>query len=478
MKKLILNISICLLAMLTIVSCEDYLEEIPVSEVLLTEVNESNIDAIAFGMYEPLTRSRGRIWESLYGTDIILLNEAIQSRSGSRNRTANYDLERSDAKKYWPTLYESVGRANSLLAALEQSDVEESIKNLAQGEASFVRALVYFTLVRTFGEVPMRLDPVTNPDDTGQPLETIDNIYAQIIADLLVAEDYLPATTNFPGRATAGAAKVFLADVYLMRGLFTEAAAKAKEVIDNASTYGYALLPNFADIFSATADTHAEDVFSLKFSQAIAMGTFIPTYWAPRRGELAPKGGIAARGLERGGIRSSTPIIQRWDDNDQRKAWTMYDSLMIDGVMEFAPNTDRYDFMMGKYKDPGAVEETAAGNDWYLYRYADALLIFAEADNRANGSPSTEAYDAINQIRRRAFKVEDNSYDLSGLSTTEFDDAVIDERAWEFLGEGKRWHDLVRTGRWETVIPEAGWSMPTQMYFDIPDAEQIANPEL
>ena len=94
MKTIYFKTIIFLLTIGLFVSCESYLEEIPISEVLLSELDAGNAQAITVAMYEPLTRSRGRAWESLYGTDLILLNESIDARGGgSRERVANYQLE-------------------------------------------------------------------------------------------------------------------------------------------------------------------------------------------------------------------------------------------------------------------------------------------------------------------------------------------------------------------------------------------------
>ena len=466
--------------------CESELDENPPSEINLEEVNGENIDGLIVGIYEPLTRSRGRIWETQFLLAQTLMEESSRS-SGGRGRLAEYDFfgGASGYQAGWPTLYDAVGRANFLLKNMETNDlVSEEQKKQVIGEASFVRAIVYYTLVRGWGSVPMRLEPVANSDDTGQPLEPVDNIYAQIISDLEVAEANLAPTTENPGRATSGAAKVALADVYLTRGDFQSARDKAKEVMDNAGTYGYALLESYPAIFSPTAPTHAEDVFSLKFSQSVGLGNFIPTYFAPAQpNTLAKDAGIAARGLAFASAEGDTPLIANWDDNDLRKAWNLYDEVTVSGeIVPLGGLPAETDFLYGKYRDPGAVEETAAGNDFYLYRYADVLLIFAEAENQVNG-PSADAYEAVNQIRRRAYGVDLNGPDAAvdfpaGLSQSDFDDLIFQERGYEFMAEAKRWFDMVRTGRWETIIPEAGKPLPTQLTWELPDSELQNNPAL
>jgi len=456
MKSIYFKTIICLLSVGLLMSCEDYLEEVPISDVLLSELDAGNVTAITTAMYEPLTRSRGRFMESLHGSDLIILNESVESRSdGNRARLSNYQLEENNpsTRRWWPQIYSAI-----------------------------VRAYCYFELVRFVGSVPMRLEPVSDPNETGQPLSTIPEIYEQIIKDLQFAESNLGPTTTRHGAATSGAAKEMLADVYLTQGDHAGAAAKLKEVMDNQSVYGYGLTPNYADCFSGSAATHLGDVFSLKFSQVVGYGTFITTYWAPRTADYALVMGIAPRGLERGGVLADAPLIAGWDDADLRKQWTLTAEYDYNGTMVPAPNSDKYEYMMSKYRDPGSVEETASGNDWPLYRYADVLLMFAEADNLAKGAPSPEAYEAVNRVRRRGYGLPtlspDPAVDLpAGLSSSDFDDMVFRESGYEFLGEGKRWYDIKRTERWD-ICTGAGWDLPTQVFADIPQNELDRNDQI
>lgn len=143
---------------------------------------------------------------------------------------------------------------------------------------------------------------------------------------------------------------------------------------------------------------------------------------------------------------------------------------------------------MGKYKDPNAPIDTGNGNDFYLLRFADVLLIFAEAENKLNGA-NTAAYEAINQVRRRAFGLPIATpsavSDLAvGLSSTEFDEMVFRERGYEFIGEDKRWFDRVRTGRVDQQLSAVRVAMPNparkptpaKLLFALPDVELQNNP--
>lgn len=478
-----------IMVMLTIGSCEemDFIQEVPESDYLLTEVNEEVLEGLVLGTYEPLARSRGRLWESIYGTCIELMGEYALSNSGSFNTFGVYDFNftsQNFLNLMWSTFYEAIGRANFLIASIsENSSLPEGLKNRALGEARFVRALSYYQLVRTWGQVPLRLEPVINADNTGKALSPLDEIYDQVIADLQFAEEFLPETVsvNQAGRATQGAATTMLADVNLTLGNYQGARDKAAEVMDNRASFGYDLEPSLEVLYSPTAPTNPEDIFSIKFAQVRAQGNFLPAYAHDDRAKAA---GLAARGLRRFTTFESVPLIRDWDPQDLRRSWNLYDSITIDGERLAANIPLEGDYFFGKYRDPDAPEETAAGNDFYLYRYADVLLIFAEAENQLNG-PTAEAYAAVNQVRRRGYGVDVNTPSMladlpAGLSQSEFDDLLFRERGYEFFFECKRWFDLKRTGRWESFVTAAGIKDPPSQgeFWPIPDVEITNNPDI
>ncbi len=461
--------------------CEGFLKEEPQGVVELEELDGDITESLIIGMYEPLTRSRGRLWESHWGRVLILLEEHAVSRLRDMSDIANYHFNSVPLliSSGWPTIYESIGRANSLLEKLnDNQNIGEEIKNKAIGEAKFIRAFCYFQLVRIYGEVPLRLEPVTGTDDAGQPLAGKSEIYGQIISDLMVAENYLPARTDNPGRATSGSAKTMLADVYLTLGRFEDAREKSKEIMDSKDVYGYDLISSVDLLYSPTLLTNDEDIFSLKFSRAIGQGSFLAAYGAPMSyPEVA-----AVRAFENFAANSEAPLLRDWDNNDLRKELNIYNTTLINGEVVEIEMAGDYSYLYGKHRDPGEPEETASGVDYYMYRYADVLLIFAETENEING-PTPAAYEAVNIVRRRAYGVDMDKTDLEadlppGLSQQEFDSLIFRERGYEFMFEGKRWFDLKRTGRWKTVIPEAGKDIPSSLDWPFPASEILYNDEI
>ena len=492
MKRI--NIYIIFTFLLVITSntgCKKLLEEKPRATASLGTLTPALIDQISIGMYEPLTRSRGRLWESTVGLGLELMSEyadggSLQTAWSNYNNLLNAP---NSLGASWTTLYEAIGKANFLLDKLDSdTSLPATIRNRAYGEAYFVRALGYFFAVRVWGRVPMRLKPIKDPNDVALALSDVAVIYDQIIKDLKSAETVLPNTVapTFAGRATKGAAKTVLADVYLTRGDWQNARDKAKEVMDNKATYGYDLEPSLALIYSPTSPTNKEDIFSLKFTQAVDRGAFMASYWADARAKAA---GFSVSGLKFGGIVSVAPLISGWDNNDLRKKFSVYNSYIINGAVVNAEiETDIYDLRLGKYKDPDAPIDTGNGNDFYLYRFADVLLIYAEAENQLNG-PSTAAYAAINQVRRRAFGLPTNTPSVTadlpaGLTKAQFDDMVFRERGYEFIGEAKRWFDMVRTGRVSQLLTGVRAviknpnrkPIPAKTLFALPDVELQNNP--
>jgi tetratricopeptide (TPR) repeat protein len=470
-------------------SCDKLLEENPRAIAALGDLDPTTLDQTIIGVYEPLTRSRGRLWESTVGLGLELMGEYADGGSIQLS-WSNYNNVMSQPNSLaqpWTTLYEAIGRANSLINNLQRNTtLSDAVKNKAFGEAYFVRAYCYYFAVRVWGKVPLRLQPIVNANDVALALSPVNVIYDSVIKDMKFAEVNLPNTTTSPGRATAGAAKTALADIYLTVGQYQLARDKAKEVIDNKATYGYDLEPSLATVYSPTLATNKEDVFSLKFSQVVDKGAFMASYWADSKAKAA---GYSVSGNKFGGIISTAPLIRNWDNNDLRKKFSLYDSYLINGVVTAAEiEKDIYDLRLGKYKDPDAPIDTGNGNDFYLYRFADVLLIFAEAENKVNG-PTVAAYNAINQVRRRAYGLPISTPSLVsdlpvGLSPAVFDDLVFRERGYEFIGECKRWFDMVRTNRVTQTINDVNSvikfpnrkPVPTKTLFGLPDVEIQNNP--
>lgn len=341
----------------------------------------------------------------------------------------------------WKISYASIANANLVIGNLPNAQsVSADKKAEFEGQAKFLRALSYFNLTRWFGEVPLiTYENQTKTEDAVQ--SSVSDIYALIVKDLKDAETKLPVTFNEKGRATQGAAKALLAKVYLtMAGWplnqndkYTLARDKAKEVMDMNV---YQLEPNFADLWLVKNKlTNKEFIFAL---QGVSNGGYIPAshFHLSTRPWDGGEGGW-------GDFETDKRFFAMFPEGPRKDA--SFHTQLRDGT-----SWEKSDYgqpYIAKYRDGGAPcgpNDVCSGSDGDfcapLLRFADILMIYAEAANQAEGNPSAAALAAINKVRKRA-----GLADLpAGLSKDTFDKAVLDERNWELAFEHNRWFDLVR----------------------------------
>ena len=334
----------------------------------------------------------------------------------------------------WNNGYRSISRCNAILDRIGNITMDESLKNRYIAEVKFIRALVYFELVRTYGDVPLILKEITDPDEGynyGRSPKT--EVYTQIENDLTDAEATLPITYSGAdqGRASKGASKALLGKVYLTQKKYSQAAAKLKEVID-LGVYG--LLPNYADVFDSNNENNRENVFDIQFrSGGVGEGSPWPNAFAPENSgnAIIPFGGG-------GNNQPSTDLINSYELNDKRKEFSLATSYVnASGV------TIPYNFVR-KYRD---VPATSGDNDNNIpiIRYADVILMYAEALNEIGYQPAGEAFTYLNQVRNRAGLGIVTAVEVPNQQA--FRLAMEQERRVEFAFEGHRWFDLVRTDR-------------------------------
>ena len=373
----------------------------------------------------------------------------------------------------WQVLYQGVNRANAAIDRIPAINMDENLKRRLVGEAKFLRAFYYFYLVRWFGGVPLVVTETKTLNDGKSAVRaSADEVYAQIISDLEAAEGSLPDqyTGADLGRATAGAAKGLLAKVYLTRKDYAKARDKAKEIIDNAGKYGYGLWDTYADVFKVSNKNGKEAVFEIQFvGGGVGQGNGLITYMAP---ENSP---VTGRGF--GSFYPTPELYNSYQPGDKRK------ELYIESYVNKAGTTVKTFPHFNKYVDPAAATFPQGNNNFPFLRYADILLMFAEADNQVNG-PTPEALEAASQIRRRAYGLplnEPSAVDFTAaLGQEGFRQQIWEERRWEFAAEGQRWFDLVRTDRLVSVLSAKGKTNVQEKHkvFPIPQREIDLNPEL
>ncbi|HEA21123.1 MAG TPA: RagB/SusD family nutrient uptake outer membrane protein [Pricia antarctica] len=394
------------------------------------------------------------IRSSIYAEQIVILDAHTDwgygrgSRSDYNNFQGFNSGNINNAGSRWNAFYQSIRNANFVIAnAPLGTSITSSEIDLFVAEAKFIRAFNYFNLVRNWGGVPLRTD--LNLDEVDVKRSTEAEVYDFIFQDLSDAENKLPEEPRNIGRPTTYAVKSLMADVYLTKGMYSEASSKAFEVIqsDKFSLVPVTSVEDFQyNLFGPDILTTTEEIFYLKFARQPNLGNWILFILNHPDTGLFNFGGAYAHYSD-----STNPFYVNWDDNDLRKGlW------------------DQIDFGLGettlvskKYVDQNAVERSAgAGNDLPIYRYAEILLIYAEAMARETGVPTAEGMEALNKVHRRAYGQEIDSpssfdYNLEDYNLDSFVDLVLDERAYEFVFEGKRWYDLKRTGKAAQTIIEA-----------------------
>lgn len=467
-------ISILALASLLMTSCnEDFIEVIPESIAttdLLFKSDKDFQDAV-IGSYSELKDFYNYYWQfgDLRGDDAV----QYAARLPERVRIDEFALDVNDniLNNAWRDLYQVIQRANTLLSKIEI--VDESIipnKDLYIGEAKFIRALAYFNLVRIFGDVPMITTPISIDEAYDIGREKTDIIYDEIIIkDLLAAENNLPEqySATDVGRATKGAAKALMGKVYLTRKDFMNAEAKLREV----TTMGYALLDNFEDLFDFDNEHHSEYIFDIEYIDGnIGLGSSFTSLTLVEVQDVGAFHDVlnAAYNIPlniagAGGGSPNLEFIAAFDSLDLRKEETVATGVFdITGNWVPIPAGSAVPAITTKYLT-SIVNGGDGKANWKVIRYADVLLMLAEALNENGKTP--EALTYLNQIRIRAGLPA-----FSDLTQAEARNKIYWERRFELYMEGHRWFDLVRTDRAFEVMEPYGME-PHHTVFPIPQSQ-------
>lgn len=483
MKKIVVNYQLILLAFVTLLcSCKNLLEEHPEGLLETKNFYKTASDATSAVNAISGTFHVSNLYKLRYVVHTTAL-EDYASGQGFYNPLSNYQIAPSIigvTDGVWTGFYKAIDAANLVIKNVPPIAMDEKLKSQLIGQAYFYRAFSYYNLVKNFGGVPVRTEPTKDLSSIGGKRETAEKVYAQIIADLKLAEASLPSTWPEVGSPTSGTAKTMLADIYLVNGLWTEARDKAEEVITSQT---YSLVPvkqssDFEKLFGADITTSTEEIFSIKFQRSVVGGSFLPQFYHLPTSAWATNGFGTFFGFPK------YPLLRDWADADLRKGFIFYTAgPNKQGVI--SSNNPSQPIRFAKFKDTNAPSDGSHGNDFPIYRYAEVLLIYAEAASQANQGPTTLALERLNMVHRRAYgfspaEASSADYTLDGQTATGFRDLVLKERAYEFMQEGKRWYDLIRTGTAKQVIKAAkGIDIPSSIFLmPIPKQEIDNNPDI
>ena len=454
-------IFVCMFAVLS--SCsQSFIDLIPTSTVTIDVIykNDKDFSDALIGVYNPIRSAYNDFWifSDLRADDSWIEYPKADSWSYSDLFTLNsgHGLV-NDA---WTRYYQAIFRANVILAKLEGFD-ESTIPNKRRyiAEASFLRALCYFDLVRIFGDVPAVTADISIQEAYQTSRTPVATIYNNIIIpDLLTAEAGLLAryTGNEIGKPTTGAAKAILGRVYLTIKDFQKAENKLLEV----TTMGYELEKEYSTLWDYSNKRNSEYIFNIEYESGVNGGSSFNNSFMPNFPEMMAFFGIAGTGGER--YNPSRKFMPLWEEHDKRKEISIgIPGGYYNAVEEFRPLPV---FTCQSYTQKYIAPSTSAGDspaDWKVIRYADVILMIAEAMNE-NGK-TTQAIPYLNMIRTRAGV---NEYPTT-MSKEETFNAIELERRFELCFEGHRWFDLVRWGKSYEVMQSEGM-MPHMVLYPIP----------
>jgi len=439
------------------ISCQKFLEDKP--KTSLTTGNSyttaSDIEAALNGCYNLFYSADYYQWEYVMIGDVGSDN----AYPGGNNEETFFDFNRhnlpaSNHHNYvnWGALYRGIARSNILLDKINtitDATLTAERKNQIIGEASFLRAFNYYQLVKLYGGVPIELSSNTaDPSVTRKARATETEVYDQIVLDLELAANNLPdnygtvASIN-KVRATKGSANALLAKVWAQRSNrdYTKVLTYADLVINGAGAYS--LASNYADLFDGAHYFNSESILEIPFQE----GNWSASSWGVQL-FLAPEDGWQKYCVP------SKDLVAAYDDQGdavRKNANIVFMTRDANGALISWPDENWNpckDSTIGipfnfKQKHPGG---WASGDDYYLLRLADIILLKAEAQNETGASAAAIA--TLNIIRNRA--------GLTSLLTTltkdETKSAILTERRLELAFEGQRWDDLVRSGTAVTTM--------------------------
>lgn len=446
MKKILVLAS---LATLLMTSCGDgFFDLEPASSVTIDKVYKtaSDYNVAVIGCYAKLQSQVNFYTECCeYRSDNLSLGAPT---AGTQDR---YDIDHFTEKpsngilsSYWANFNNNVYRCNLLLDQIDGANFAENLKKQYKGEAMFIRALNYFNMYRIWGGVPATKHVVSAAEALKVARYSDEQMFDLIAGDLkeIVDNNYLPETYSSAdmGRATSGAAKALLGKVYLTFHKWTEAKDILSQLIGK-----YQLVSPIAQVFDVDNKNNNEIIFAVHFNKEIEGEGH--SYWYNLTNASDD-------------TNQTSSLLNTFPTGDARKDLITY--------VQVEKNVR----LMNKFYDTKSPTFKTVGNDQILLRYADVLLMYAEALNEIqyDASEGSLALKYLNAVRQRAGI---SNLTVKQLPTQEkFRKGILVERQREFPYEGQRWFDLVRMGFAKSVMAENGVEIKDyQLLFPIPQQE-------
>lgn len=475
--------AICMAGLLTASSCSNYLETVPTDFV--SPENYFNNEKEAFtaltAAYEVLGKT------GLYGRylyfEMDVADDSFVALPSWTQDIALFNYSPGDVKleATWSLLYSGINRANVVIENVDKIAASDNVKKVMKGEAYFLRGYYHFLLAQNWGDVPLKLASTKSVAEVNNPRTPYKLVYEQVVKDMEMAADMVaPAKTySYAGRVTQPVVWGVLARVNLkMAGAplrdqsrWAEAAKWAKKVIDLKANE---LNPDYTRVFKNMCENVydvKESMWEVEFGRSGA-GT------QDEEGALGSINGIGtsntAVGYSYGAKHTTVRYYRLFEEGDLRRDWNIntyyYTSATNAAPINWTP-AQIYQRCDAKWRREfelvkGAKFTGTTTINFPLLRFADVLLMFAEADNEANSRPSADAYAAVNLVRERAFGLLGNVnaatvHLQAGLNVDDFRTAVRKERALELGYEGLRRFDLVRWGQYISTMKDVATEIAT-----------------
>ncbi len=452
--------------LITLAACDEFTEVDPIGPNADNFFNtEEEYDDALIGAYDLL---QGTFWNNT-------LAVSASDDFGAGGDSFNYDqpviqnvnlmiqtpADQEQLRSVWQLMYAGMNRANYLLENKDKLDFSGKDEILAQGY--FLRAFYAFELVKFFGNIPLKTEErngvlriadaqvLAGDELSMERVSSISVAYELIQEDLKEAIPNLPATQDQPYKVTKGAAQALLGKAYLYNGQYSDAATALNQVI-SSNQYQLTMGEDYENMFLTEGENGPESVFEIQYTNVegagweclhCSEGSYFVQFNGPRSPYDDP---VYASGW--GFFLPTQVLYDLYDDNDMRRDVTIFDlrEYRDSGENYSAPREDtgfyNHKYMPRKSDKAGnaSTAELVHKNNYRAIRYADVLLMAAEAESQSGGS-NAETY--LNLVRARAYG--DNSMDYTSAEG-DLIDAIYTERRKELAGEGHRFFDLVRTG--------------------------------
>jgi len=476
MKKILQTICLCSIAVICLSGCTKFLDTKPI-DTLTPSIyynTEEQLNTALIGVYDILTQ------EIVYGSGIWMsfgacTDESWYARSSLTSGMPVYNLDYSnpDVRNFWRALYNGIERANILIDNINKPAMDSVRRSTILGQALFLRGYYHFLLVSNFGDVPLKISPTASVNNTSIPRTPAVTVYGQILIDMQEAEKRVQTITasGTSSRISKTTVQGILARVCLyMAGYPLKDQSKYAEALSWAKKVQASGEHDLRNTFDATLTTnaysqifinHARNIYDTKecMWEADFFGNFTDVY--REAGRVGNVNGIAFSGSNSpevgysyGFTNATAKLYNLYQPGDTRRDWAIAPYYYNGNTLtNWAATASVYNRNVGKWRRSFELPASGGKNQNYtpqnfpILRYADVLLMLAEAENEVNG-PSTIAVNALNQVRVRAGATPITIFNGS----LGFREIIQDERARELCFEGLRRPDLIRWGNFIPVM--------------------------